>query len=63
MILAIIKGNAATAEKLIAATASAGALDVQVGGRGQRGGASGWRWLDEVKWEGLGGGADAGECA
>jgi hypothetical protein len=35
LILAIIKDNDATAEALIAATASAGALDVQVGGRGK----------------------------
>ena len=42
------KGHQEAAEALIAPTASAGALDVQVRERGQRGGGSGWRWLDEV---------------
>ena len=42
-----------TTEALIAATASAGALDVQVGGRGQGGGGA----------RGAGGGADTDGCA
>ena len=42
------QGHHEAAEALIAPTASAGALDVQVRERGQRGGGSGWRWLDEV---------------
>ena len=53
LILAIIKDNDATAEALIAPTASAGALDVQVGGRGQGGGGA----------RGAGGGADTDGCA
>ena len=53
LILAIGDDNDATAEALIAPTASAGALDVQVGGRGQGGGGA----------RGAGGGADTDGCA
>ena len=52
LILAIGDDNDATAEALIAPTASAGALDVQVRGRGQGGRKSGCMWVVWWRWEG-----------
>ena len=57
LILAIIKDNDATAEALIAATASAGALDVQVGRRGQEEDKSECMWVVRRRWVG-----QQGEC-
>ena len=56
LILAIIKDNDATAEALIAATASAGALDVQVGRRGQEEDKSECMWVVRRRWVGQQGG-------
>ena len=56
LILAIIKDNDATAEALIAPTASAGALDVQVGRRGQEEDKSECMWVVRRRWVGQQGG-------
>ena len=60
LILAIIKDNDATAEALIAATASAGALDVQVGRRGQEEDKSECMWVVRRRWVGQQGGCKQG---